>query len=226
MASGVCDQRLAPVSWLQPRFTAIPKWRASKAAQSATATRPHRLKTLRTSPGSKSDAGHTRGSAVGSHEAEQVEDLMPEPLKDSPQRSAALHDFCMVIPYGLILLAAGTISLFTGAGWSGGRTFAAGCLTLGLGNTSLQLWRSGNRTRLVTFFTAGIAAAVTAAKFQRTRMVQVPWVRWSNFGLSGISAAMVLFLCYNILAGGNPLKPAEDVQEEGDTEALPERPLP
>ena len=73
---------------------------------------------------------------------------------------------------------------------------------------------------------AGIAAAVTAAKFQRTRMVQMPWVRWSNFGLSGISAAMFLFLCYNILAGGNPLKPPEDAQEEGDPQALPDRPLP
>lgn len=145
---------------------------------------------------------------------------MPEALKDSPQRSAALHDFCMAIPYGLILLVAGAVSLFTGAGWSGARTLVAGCLTLGLGNASLQLWRSGNRTRLVTFFTAGIAAAVTTAKFQRTRMVQMPWVRWSNFALSGVSAAMFLFLCYNILAGGNPLKPAEDAQEEGDTENL------
>ena len=57
-------------------------------------------------------------------------------------------------------------------------------------------------------------------------MVQVPWVRWSNFCLSGISAAMFLFLCYNILAGGNPLKPAEDKQEAGDTENLPRGALP
>ena len=51
-------------------------------------------------------------------------------------------------------------------------------------------------------------------------MVQVPWVRWSNFALSGVSAAMFLFLCYNILAGGNPIKkPESDALEEGDTEA-------
>ena len=68
---------------------------------------------------------------------------------------------------------------------------------------------------------AGVAAAVTAAKFSRVRMVQMPWVRWSNFALSGVSGAMVLFLSYNIVAGGNPMKQPEDASEEGDAAAIP-----
>ena len=80
---------------------------------------------------------------------------MPEPLKDPSQRSAALHDFCMAIPYGLILLLSGAVSLCLGAGWSGGRTLVAGCFSLALANASLQNWRSAHRTRLPAFITAG-----------------------------------------------------------------------
>ncbi len=61
-------------------------------------------------------------------------------------------------------------------------------------------------------------------------MVQMPWVRWSNFALSGMSGLMFAFLCYNMLAGGNPSKPPEAPSEEGDlvsdTAPLPDAALP
>lgn len=86
----------------------------------------------------------------------QVEDLIPEPLKSSPQRSAALHDFCMAIPYGIILVLAGAVSLFCGSGWSGARTLLAGCFTLGLANASLQNWKAGQKTIFIGLLEAGV----------------------------------------------------------------------
>ena len=90
---------------------------------------------------------------------------MPEPLKSAEQRSAALHDFCLVIPYGLVLLLCGAVSLLVGSGWSGARTLAAGCLSLGLANASLQIWRTGQKNILITVLEAG-----TLTSYQERRI--------------------------------------------------------
>jgi hypothetical protein len=72
------------------------------------------------------------------------------------KRHAVLHDFCMVIPYGAIMVAAGLISLAFKSGTRGMLIAAIGTLQLLLAVKSLGNWRKGQASTICTAVAGGV----------------------------------------------------------------------
>jgi hypothetical protein len=70
-------------------------------------------------------------------------------------RHAALHDFCMAIPYGGILTLGGLVALFLGGGIPSLLVTVAGGAMIALSRASLQAWRAERPAPLVTLAGAG-----------------------------------------------------------------------
>ena len=119
------------------------------------------------------------------------------------ERSALLHDFCMCIPYGVIVVVGGLLAALFGAGSSGLIIAAAGAAELVASGQSLGAWKLGKSSTLYTLLSAVVAS----------------WLAWSTYSLAkrgvvtivsgllcGVSVLAATFFTYNILAGGNPPK--------------------
>ncbi|KAL0024606.1 hypothetical protein WJX77_002237 [Trebouxia sp. C0004] len=85
-----------------------------------------------------SSSGHNRAainiacsSSSGAFVDQAPHSSIEIPANQQGYRHAILHDFCMGIPYGSIVLAAGLVSLLFGSGHRG-IAFAAGGITAGL----------------------------------------------------------------------------------------------
>lgn len=118
-------------------------------------------------------------------------------------RHALLHDFCMCIPYGLIVLLGGLLTALLGGGSSGLMVAVAGAAELVASGQSLGAWKTGKSSIPYTLLSAVVAS----------------WVAWSTYALvkrgvativsgllCGLSLLAATFFFYNILAGGNPPK--------------------
>lgn len=81
----------------------------------------------------------------------------PEP---GSGRHAVLHDFCMCIPYGAVLLAAGLAMLATGGGAAGGALCLFGGVHTLLAMASLRAWKRGATSAPFTALSAGALAPV------------------------------------------------------------------
>lgn len=79
------------------------------------------------------------------------------PAKQQGHRHAILHDFCMGIPYGSIVLAAGLVSLLFGSGQQGVTFAAGGSGVLACAFFSLVQWRAQRPSTLFTLGSAGEA---------------------------------------------------------------------
>ena len=126
-----------------------------------------------------------------------------------PPGAAAMHDFCLTFPFGFLVAVGGLIgfavkgslpSLLAGGG--------SGALLLLLGVQSLKSWKTGKKGASAPFTLASAAVAalltgVMGKKFLATGAVFPPGV------VAGLSAIMLLFYIYNLLAGGNPLPKQE-----------------
>lgn len=75
---------------------------------------------------------------------------------EPPQRHAVLHDFCMVIPYGVLMILAGLLSLAFKSGIMGLGIAAVGAVQLLLAVLSLGSWRKGNPSTLFTVGAGGV----------------------------------------------------------------------
>jgi len=88
-----------------------------------------------------------------------------QPPAAAPLRAAALHDFCMGLPYGFVaLLAGGALAVLLGApGRQAGTALAlGGAAALAASVGSLRLWKSGGDSRF-PFTTALFAVAAGEA---------------------------------------------------------------
>jgi hypothetical protein len=70
-------------------------------------------------------------------------------------RHAALHDFCMCIPYGALLLAGGAASLLTGGSKAGAALCLFGAVHALLAALSLRAWKRGASSAPYTLLSAG-----------------------------------------------------------------------
>lgn len=118
------------------------------------------------------------------------------------QKCAKIHDFCLGIPFGGFLFSMGLIGfLFWRSPASLTFGVAPGLAILALAVLSLKVWRSGKSSLPFILAQAGIAAAVAwkhCQAYTTTRKL-LPW----GFYVA-LSAAMICFYSYVVLAGGNP----------------------
>ncbi len=89
--------------------------------------------------------------------------VMQVPANQQGYRHAILHDFCMGIPYGSIVLAAGLVSLIFGSGKQGIAFAIGGSGILGAAFFSLVQWRAQRPSTIFTLASAGDFAEIVAA---------------------------------------------------------------
>lgn len=77
------------------------------------------------------------------------------PANQQGIRHAILHDFCMSIPFGSIVLAAGVVSLLFGSGKQGLSFASAGTGILAASFFSLVQWRAQRPSTMFTLLSAG-----------------------------------------------------------------------
>lgn len=75
--------------------------------------------------------------------------------RQSSNRHAALHDFCLCIPYGVVVAAGGLLGMVFGGGLPALAIAAAGALQVVLSNLSMQAWRARRQSLAVTAVEAG-----------------------------------------------------------------------
>jgi len=120
-------------------------------------------------------------------------------------RHAALHDFCMAIPYGALALVGGLIVLASGGGSLGGGLAAGGAIVCAMAAMSLRAWRAGTSSTPFTLIAAAIAATMLAAVNSTMKQgVASAVAKTAGWGFVALSAALSAFLIYNVGAGGNP----------------------
>ena len=124
-------------------------------------------------------------------------------------RHAFLHDFCMCIPYGIIVAAGGLLSAVW-FGLPGLYIAAAGIAEVVLSTRSLKAWRRRQSSTIYTLLQAAIASGVAYAAYNSVRQGTA---KWASTSLLGLSACASLFFLYNVAAGGNP--PKEFSKDEG-----------
>lgn len=121
-------------------------------------------------------------------------------------KSAVIHDFCIVIPYGAILIAGAAIHALTGSRAllrADLAVAAAGVLQILLSKMTLSKWRSGRSSAVVTMVEAVVAGGMGYAGWEGWRQ----GVGKIGSGcLAVVSVVVAVVLVYNVLAGGNPPK--------------------
>ena len=95
--------------------------------------------------------------AAGTGEPD-ISGMTLDALEPPAGRHAALHDFCMCIPYGALLLAGGLVSLGTGGGSAGAALCLFGCAHSLLAVLSLRAWKRGASSAPYTALSAGMPA--------------------------------------------------------------------
>ena len=149
---------------------------------------------------------HRGRASLQHHDEHDEHDKQQTPVMSQQKRvggggHAILHDFCLVIPYGLLLVLVGLIGVATpGAVKFGWLTAAAGLAQMFLSSKSLGSWKAGGNHRIFTSLCLGIAALLTWVSTTLFRRGAFPLVSGSAGVLSG---AISLFLIHNLVAGGN-----------------------
>jgi len=83
--------------------------------------------------------------------------LQADSYSSPESRHAVLHDFCMIIPYSILVILAGLITIPFGAGGRGFILAAVGGVELGLSCISLTRFQAQQSS---TPFTAGSAGLI------------------------------------------------------------------
>lgn len=107
----------------------------------------------------------------------------------------------MCLPYGALVAAGGLLAKLFGWGQPAVVMMAVGVLQLGLASLSLKVWRQSKSAAPFTLLEAGLAGWLA---YYAWRAVQQRVAPLFMGALLGLSAAMALFLLYNVAAGGNP----------------------
>ncbi|KAL4852852.1 Protein FATTY ACID EXPORT 1 [Chlorella vulgaris] len=108
----------------------------------------------------------------------------------------------MCIPYGALLLVGGLVGkLLLGWGQPAVVMLVLGTAQVLLSNLSLAAWRGGKKSTAITLSEAGLAGWLAYYAYRGLQQRVSPMLMGA---LLGLSAAMALFLSYNVAAGGNP----------------------
>lgn len=123
---------------------------------------------------------------------------------DTPKKFAKIHDFCLGIPYGASL-AIGGLLWFIISGSTAAIRFGVilGGILLGLSVSSLNAWKQGKST---SAYIKGQAAISSILAFREIRRLFEVKASFPAALIALISAGMLGFYCYVLLAGGNPPK--------------------
>ena len=122
-------------------------------------------------------------------------------VRGKPHRHAALHDFCMCIPYGIITSVLGFISFVRWGGASNVIVVLVGLAQLVLSKSSLKKWKSGESSVVMTAGSLCLAFLLAWRSWIALDMSGNSFMRILSLLLHSIAS---LFFVYNIAAGGNP----------------------
>ncbi|CAA6671689.1 unnamed protein product [Spirodela intermedia] len=145
-----------------------------------------------------------------SHTTEAVDELPQEGFSIEKKKTAKIHDFCLGIPFGAIVLSGGLIGyLFSRNLATLGTGFLFGLPLLSLSCFSLKVWRNEISSLPFILGQGALAAALFWKHFQTYSSVrQAPMSPYKEILLSGfyalLSGAMLCFYSYVLLSGGNP----------------------
>ncbi|CAI9765649.1 unnamed protein product [Fraxinus pennsylvanica] len=134
------------------------------------------------------------GEAMNAHIQEQV--------VSQPKRAAKIHDFCLGIPFGGLVLSGGLVGFIFSrnlATLSTGVLFGASLLVLS--TVSMRVWRQGKSSLPFILGQAVLSASLLWKNFQTYTLTRKIFPTGFN---AVISAAMLCFYFYVVLSGGNP----------------------
>ncbi|XP_008793302.1 protein FATTY ACID EXPORT 1, chloroplastic [Phoenix dactylifera] len=118
------------------------------------------------------------------------------------KQTAKIHDFCLGIPFGGFVFSGGLLGFIFSrnpASLTTGVLFGSAILALGV--LSLKVWRKGQSSLPFILGQAAIAAALLGKHFRSYSLTK----KLLPSGLYVfISAAMICFYSYVLIAGGNP----------------------
>ncbi|KAJ7976723.1 protein FATTY ACID EXPORT 1, chloroplastic [Quillaja saponaria] len=141
--------------------------------------------------------------SIKDHDAGKVD--IDEPVQEGvsqQQRAAKIHDFCLGIPFGGLVLSGGIIGFTFSrnpATLSSGVLFGGALLFLS--TFSLKIWRQGKSSLPFILGQAALSGALLLKNFQTYSLTK----RVFPAGFSAIiSAAMLSFYLYVLISGGNP----------------------
>jgi hypothetical protein len=103
----------------------------------------------------RSSKKYVTGSQAAGAAEPALEDMAADVREHGHGRHAALHDFCMCIPYGALLLAGGAASLLTGGSTAGAALCLFGAVHELLAALSLRAWKRGASSAPYTLLSAG-----------------------------------------------------------------------
>eukprot|EP00850_Spirogloea_muscicola_P008823 SM000048S16535 [mRNA] locus=s48:203096:208573:- [translate_table: standard] len=130
-------------------------------------------------------------------------------------RGAVIHDFCLGIPYGAMLVVGGLLG-FLVAGSTSALRFGVllGGAVLGASFWSLRTWRRGASSTAYIAVQAAITLVLVVREWSRFSQARSPSLMSRAVFPTGVtaiaSAAMLAFYAYVILAGGNRPKKKRD----------------
>ncbi|KAK4281916.1 hypothetical protein QN277_013360 [Acacia crassicarpa] len=143
-------------------------------------------------------------STIEKQDAENtgVREAKPEQDVNLQKKSAKIHDFCLGIPFGGIVLSGGIIGfLFTRSTATLSNGVLFGGALLFLSTFSLKVWRNGKSSLPFILGQAALAGLLIWKNFQAYSLANKLFP--TGF-MAIISSAMLCFYLYVLLAGGNP----------------------
>ncbi|KAK6127294.1 hypothetical protein DH2020_038957 [Rehmannia glutinosa] len=146
--------------------------------------------------------GFAVGGATNGHGQEQV--------ISQPKRAAKIHDFCLGIPFGGLVLGGGLVGfIFSRSAVTLSTGVLFGGALLALSTFSLKVWRDGKSSLPFILGQAVLSVALLWKNFQAYSLTKKIFPTGFNVV---ISAAMLCFYSYVVISGGNPppkkLKPS------------------
>ncbi|XP_024528688.1 protein FATTY ACID EXPORT 3, chloroplastic [Selaginella moellendorffii] len=121
---------------------------------------------------------------------------------ETSKKAAKIHDFCLGIPYGSILLGGGILwFLLTGSTAALRFGVFLGAVVLALSITSLKVWKRGGSSASYIFGQGAIASLLVIRELRRFSEVRL---FFPHAVMALLSAAMLAFYTYVYVSGGNP----------------------
>ncbi|EPS60887.1 hypothetical protein M569_13914, partial [Genlisea aurea] len=119
-----------------------------------------------------------------------------------PVKAAKIHDFCLGIPFGGLVLSGGLVEfIFSRNAAASGTSMLIGGSLLALSTLSLKIWGQGKSSLPFILGQAVLAFTLLWRNFQSYSLTPKVFPSGLN---AAISAAMLCFYAYVVLSGGNP----------------------
>lgn len=134
--------------------------------------------------------------------SESSNELFDEPVTSQPKKSAMIHDFCLGIPFGGLIVSGGLFGfIFSRNFGSLSMGLLVGGALLALSTLSLKVWRQGKSSLPFILGQAVLSLALVWKNYQAYALTKKLFPTGFN---AVISAAMLCFYAYVVLSGGNP----------------------